>query len=477
MKVLFAVSEAMPFCTTGGLGDAAGNLVPALARADIETTAIMPLYQSVKSAFSKELELIVSNHIYLSWRKAQCNLYKLVKDNVTWYFIENDRYFDRDELYGYDDDAERFAFFSRAVVSSLMYLDDKPDVIQCNDWQTALIPVYLRADGEREPWVRSIRTVLTIHDIRFQGTQSISTLGDLFGLQNTCVDDGTMIMHGDVNMLKGGIECANSIVIVSPTYAEEIKLAYFGCGLESIMQKNSFKTVGILDGIDETRYDPAIDKYLSVNYNVASVEERHTNKHHLQRVMSLRRGRNIPVIGIISKLSEDYGFDILCEAFGDIVNLGVQLVIIGQGNTKYENFFRWASEQYPGSVGYKHGYSLETISDILGGADFFLAPSKIEPCGLAHMAAMKYGAVPIVRETGGLKDTVSPYESMRDIGTGFTFGAYTPGDLVFCITQALEVFRNNKQAFRLIQKKAMAQDFSIAHTAEQYKTVYESLSE
>ena len=474
MKVLYAASEAVPFCKTGGLGDIAGSLPPALAAAGIETAVVLPLYQDVKSEFGDQMEFVVSDYVSLSWRRAYCGLYKLVRNGVTWYFLDNEQYFLRDELYGYMDDGERFGFFAHAIVRMLLYMDFKPDVIHCNDWQTALVPVYLRTDGEREPWFRSIRTVLTIHNIEYQGRYNYSTLDDLFGLVRTSVDDGTMIMDGDVNLLKGGIVCANAVTADSPSYAREIELSYFAHGLESVIQRNSFKLSGILNGLDTKRYNPEIDKYLNINYNSQTLEKRAANKAHLQAVMGLSRKEEAPVIGIVSRLVGHKGLELVCDAFQDIMNLGVQFAVIGQGETKYENFFAWAAEQFPGSVSYRQGQTDELAHAVYGGADLYLMPSRSEPCGLSQMIAMRYGAVPIVREVGGLKDTVRPYDSLRDLGTGFVFRQYTSVDLLFAAAQAVELYNKNKPAFTGIMKRCMDQDFSWDASALKYKQIYES---
>ncbi len=476
MKVLYAVSEAVPYCRAGGLGDIAGSLPLALASSGIETAAVLPLYQRIKTKYQNELELVVSDYVNLSWRRAYCGLYRMVQNGVTWYFIDNEQYFGRTEYYGYADDGERFGFFARAVVSMLMYMDFKPDVIHCNDWQTALIPVYLRVDGEKEQWFQSIRTVLTIHNMEYQGRYNMSTMWDLFGLTRTCVDDGTMIMDGDVNLLKGGIVCANAVTVDSPTYAEEIQLQYFAHSLESIIKRSTFKLSGILNGIDQIAHDPAHDKLLTVNYTADTIEKKNGNKAHLQAVMGLRQDPDIPVICIASRLVGHKGFDLVCEAFEDIMNLGVQLAVVGHGETKYENFFSWAADQYPGSVGFKLGYTNSLSKTLYSGSDMYLMPSRTEPSSVAQMIAMRYGTVPIVRATGGLKDTVLPYDSLRDLGTGFVFNAYSSGDMLFAITQAVELFRSNKMAFSRIQKRCMEQNFSWDNSANKYKEIYESIT-
>lgn len=475
MKVLYAVSEAVPFCRTGGLGDIAGALPKALAAEEIKTAVIMPLYRSVWEKFSGELEFVVSDYTYLSWRRAYCGLFKMKKNGVLWYFIDNEQYFDRPELYGYADDGERFGFFSRAVAGMLAYLDFKPDVVHCNDWHTALIPVYLKLDSERDAWKRSIRTVLNIHNIDYQGIYGPDTLGDLFGLRRTSLDDGTMIMNGNVNLLKGGIVCADAVTADSETHAEELKHEYFAHGLESIMTRYAYKTSGVLNGLDTVRYDPDVDKLLYVNYNFNSVSKRAENKLRLQELMGLKRDKDIPLIGIISSFNTGKGFDLISDAFGDIMSLGVQIAVVGQGDKAYENFFAWAAEQYPGSVGYKHGTDDETAAAVYAGCDLFLMPSRSEPCGLNQMIAMRYGAVPVVRGVGGLKDSVQAYESLHNTGTGFVFNAYTSGDMFFVLHQAVDLYRGGREAFANMQKHCMQQDFSWKKSAKCYEEIYEAL--
>ena len=476
MKILYAASEAVPFCKTGGLADVAGSLPAALRAEGAEIAVILPLYQKVKEQFGDRLTFLGYDYVDLAWRHAYCGLFSLEEDGVTWYFLDNEQYFLRPELYGYLDDGERFGFFSRAVVRMLDKLKFWPDVIHCNDWQTALIPVYLKDDGVREERYRSIRTVVTVHNIEYQGRYGLETMGDLFGLDHGWADDGTILLNGDVNLLKGALLCCDAINAVSPTYAEELKYAYFAHRMENIMRSCSHKLTGVLNGIDVKKYDPAADPLLSARFSAADLSGKSEDKRALQRLLGLQEEESAPIIGIVSRLVSHKGLDLICEVFHDIMELPVQVAVLGKGDIKYEEFFRWAQDQYPGRIGVRLDYNEGLAMAIYGGADLFLMPSKSEPCGLSQMIAMRYGTVPIVRETGGLKDTVRPYEAWRDSGTGFTFASYNSGDMLYVIQQAVELYRSHPDAFRRLRLRAMAEDFSWNRSARQYLNIYSSVT-
>ena len=476
MKILYAASEAAPFCKTGGLADVAGSLPEALAAEGNEVAVILPLYQTVRDRFEKELQFLCFDYVDLAWRHAYCGLFCLKKGGVTWYFLDNEQYFGRPNLYGYLDDGERFGFFSRAVVRMLPHLSFRPQVIHCNDWQTALIPIYLKDDGVREDLCRGIRTVMTVHNIEYQGRYGLETLGDLFGLDHGWADDGTILMDGDVNLLKAALLCADAVTAVSPSYAEELKFSYFASGLESVMRRVSYKLSGVLNGIDETRYDPAADPDLTAHYSKDAPEGKEEDKAALRRVMGLRPEINTPIIGMVSRMVSHKGLDLVCEVFHDLMELPVQLVVLGKGDSKYEDFFRWAQQQYPGRMAVRLDQSESLAMSIYAGADLFLMPSRSEPCGLAQMIAMRYGTVPIVRETGGLKDTVRPYEAWRDAGNGFTFAAYNSGDMLFVLRQAVTLYREQPEAFRRLQQRAMSADFSWKRSAGEYRKLYETVT-
>ena len=476
MKILYATSEAVPFCKTGGLADVAGSLPGALRAEGAEIAVILPLYQRVKDQFGDRLTFLGYDYVDLAWRHTYCGLFSLEEDGVTWYFLDNEQYFLRPELYGYLDDGERFGFFSRAVVRMLGQLKFWPDVIHCNDWQTALIPVYLKDDGVREERYRSIRTVMTVHNIEYQGRYGLETMGDLFGLDHGWADDGTILLDGDVNLLKGALLCCDAINAVSPTYAEELKYAYFAHRMEGTMRSCSHKLSGVLNGIDVKKYDPSADPLLPARFCAADLTGKAEDKSALQRMLGLQEEAATPVIGIVSRLVSHKGLDLICEVFHDIMELPVQVAVLGKGDAKYEEFFRWAQDQYPGRIGVRLDYNEGLAMAIYGGADLFLMPSKSEPCGLSQMIAMRYGTVPIVRETGGLKDTVHPYEAWRDAGTGFTFASYHSGDMLFVIQHAVELYRSHPDAFRRLQMRAMAEDFSWNRSARQYLNIYSAIT-
>ena len=476
MKILYAASEAVPFCKTGGLADVAGSLPEALAAQGAEVAVVLPLYQKVRERFGSQLTFECYDYVDLAWRHSYCGLFSLEKDGVTWYFLDNEQYFNRPELYGYMDDGERFGFFSRAVVRMLPHFRFWPDVLHCNDWQTALVPIYLKDDGVREERFRSIRTVLSIHNIEYQGRYGRQTLGDLFGLDHGWADDGTILMDGDVNLLKGAILCADAVNAVSPTYANELKMPYFAHRLDGIMRRCGYKLSGVLNGIDVKRYDPATDSHIAANYTAEDMAGKQADKAELQKLMGLRQEPYVPIVGIVSRLVSHKGLDLVCEVLHDMMELPMQLVILGKGDRKYEEFFQWAANQYPGRMAVRLDYNEELSMAIYAGADLFLMPSRSEPCGLSQMIAMRYGTVPIVRETGGLKDTVTPYEAWRDAGNGFTFANYASSDMLYVIREAVYLYKDYPDAFARLRARAMACDFSWARSAGEYLHIYSAVT-
>lgn len=475
VRVLYAASEAAPFCKTGGLADVAGSLPPALAAEGEQVAVILPLYQKVKEKFISQMTFVKWTYVRLGWRSIYAGLFRMEKDGVLWYFVDNEQYFKRPELYGYYDDGERFAYFSRCVVELLSSLDFWPEVIHCNDWQTALVPIYLKDDGVRDERLRGIRTVLTVHNIEYQGRYGRETLGDLFGLDQGWWDDGTIVMDKDVNLLKGALLMADAVNAVSPTYAQELKYSYFAHGLESVMQACGHKLYGVLNGIDMKRYDPAADPDLAARYSAEDLSGKAADKAELQRMLGLREDPGVPVIGMVSRLVAHKGLDLVCEVLRDIMELPVQLVILGRGDHRYEEFFRWAQQQYAGKMAVYLAYDEAMATRVYAGSDLFLMPSKSEPCGLSQMIAMRYGAVPIVRETGGLKDTVQPYEAWRDRGNGYTFASYSSGDMLYVIREAVGLYRDYRDAYDRLQKRGMTQDFSWGRSAGEYRRIYENI--
>ena len=475
MNILYVTSEAVPFCKTGGLADVAGSLPQALAANGDRVSVILPLYQSVADAWRDRLHFERYTYVRLAWRSLYCGLFSYERQGVTWYFVDNEQYFKRPELYGYYDDGERFAFFCRAVTELLPLLPEKPDVVHCNDWQTALVPIYIHDEAVREEFYKSVRTVITVHNIEYQGRYGRETVEDLFGLDAGWFTGGTLAFDGDVNLLKGAIVTADAVTAVSPTYAQELKYAYFAHGLESVMQMVEGKLHGVLNGIDMERYDPASDTNLTANYSLRRMAGKAKDKAALQRMMGLAERKDTPVVAMVSRLVSHKGLDLVCETLDYFMEKDMQLVVLGKGDGKYESFFSWAQAKYPGRVAVHLGYSESLAMQIYAGADLFLMPSKSEPCGLSQMIAMRYGAVPIVRSTGGLADTVRSCQVGQEDGTGYLFGDYDAGAMLSVIGQATGLYRGDRTGFDTVRYRGMTADFSWGRSAAAYRHIYENL--
>jgi starch synthase len=475
MNILYVTSEAVPFCKTGGLADVAGSLPQALAKGGDHVSVILPLYQTVSENWIDQLHFEKWTYVRLAWRSVYCGLFSLEREGVTWYFVDNEHYFKRPDLYGYYDDGERFAFFSRAVTELLPDLPEKPDVVHCNDWQSALVPIYIRDESVRQDFYKGIHTVITVHNVEYQGRYGRDTLEDLFGLAHGWYDDGTMEFAGDVNLLKGAIVTADAVTAVSPTYAQELKYAYFAHGLEDIMNSNAGKLHGVLNGLDMERYNPRKDANLVQHYSPGRMAGKAKNKEQLQLTMGLQVKADTPIIAMVTRLVSHKGLDLVCDALDYFMEKDVQLVVLGKGDANYETFFNYAAARYPGRIGVYLGYSESLAMQIYAGADLFLMPSKSEPCGLSQMIAMRYGTVPIVRETGGLKDTVHAYEAWNGEGNGFTFADYNAGDMAYVICEAIDLYHDNRTAFKKLQKRGMNEDFSWTRSAAEYHNIYESI--
>ena len=475
MNILYVTSEAVPYCKTGGLADVAGSLPQALAKGGDHVSVILPLYQTVSENWIDQLHFEKWTYVRLAWRSVYCGLFSLEHEGVTWYFVDNEHYFKRPDLYGYYDDGERFAFFSRAVTELLPDLPEKPDVVHCNDWQSALVPIYIRDEAVRQDFYKGIHTVITVHNVEYQGRYGRDTLEDLFGLAHGWYDDGTMEFAGDVNLLKGAIVTADAVTAVSPTYAQELKYAYFAHGLEDIMNSNAGKLHGVLNGLDMERYNPRKDANLVQHYSPGRMPGKAKNKEQLQLTMGLQVKADTPIIAMVTRLVSHKGLDLVCDALDYFMEKDVQLVVLGKGDANYETFFNYAAARYPGRIGVYLGYSESLAMQIYAGADLFLMPSKSEPCGLSQMIAMRYGTVPIVRETGGLKDTVHAYEAWNGEGNGFTFADYNAGDMAYVICEAIDLYHDNRTAFKKLQKRGMNEDFSWTRSAAEYHNIYESI--
>jgi len=473
-KILFVASEAQPFCATGGLADVCGSLPKEIKRQDpsIDIRTIIPLYSNIPYCFRKDFKYIGHIYVTLSWRKEYCGVFEYDLDGIKYYFIDNEKYFKRDGgEYGYFDDGERFSFFSKGVLEILPTIDFFPDIIHVNDWQSALIPTYLKTIDFGEKY-KNIRTILTIHNILYQGRYGKEILGDVLGIDNKYA--GILTYDNDVNILKGAIVTADKIITVSPTYAEEIKTQEHSNGLSEIVKQNAYKLKGILNGLDYEFYDPSTDKVIYTNFDVKNLEGKAKNKEFLQKEMGLEVAPDKPILAVCSRMNVHKGFDLIKCCIERIINdLDAQFVGVGSGDREYEDFFRYLNNKYPGKVHVSLGYSLEIGKKIYSGADIYLMPSLSEPCGLSQLVASRYGVVPIVRETGGLKDTIRDF-GCEGSGNGYTFANANVGDLEYSIRRAIADYRNKEEWTEKV-KKVMSLDFSWKNTANNYIETYNEL--
>ena len=477
MKILFAASEAVPFIKTGGLADVAGSLPKALAQAGHEVKVILPLYEGVSGEWRSQMTFLKYFNVTLSWRQVYCGIFQLERDGVTYWFVDNEYYFKRWQMYGHFDDCERFAYFSRAVIETPGQLDWWPDVIHCNDWQTALVPVYLLEDKYRIPQLGNAKSVFTIHNIEYQGRYGDQVLEDVIGLGRNYFNEGMLAFHGDVNLMKGAIMASTYVTTVSPTYAQELRMPFYAHGMDAVINQQSGKLQGILNGIDMALYDPAKKPGLAANFTAKNPAKGKTAcKLALQKAVGLREDESAPIIACVSRLVGHKGFSLVTDVLHQIMEMNVQMVVLGTGDWQYEEAFRNAQRQYPGRFSAQITYSAPLSDMIYAGADIFLMPSISEPCGLSQMIAMRFGTVPVVRETGGLKDTVLPYNKFEGTGRGFTFSDINAGDMLWVIREAVDLYHNSKEAWRGLQKEGMTADFSWDHSAQEYIDIYQRIS-
>lgn len=468
LKVLFAASEAAPFITTGGLGEVAGSLPKALSekyKDDIDIRIILPLYQSIWDR--NEFEFVGKTTVPLVWRQQYCGVYKKTVSNVTYYFIDNEYYFKRSECYGHFDDGERFGFFSKAMLFILPMLNFIPDIIHTNDWQTSLVSVYLKTIYSSSPEYKDIKTILTIHNIEYQGIYNVNIAEDVFGLYGDEIS--ILEYNGSLNLLKGAMETCDIISTVSESYSMEILDDYYAHGLASIIRKNAHKVKGILNGIDTAVYDPETDSSLFENYSVNDIKNKYVNKANLQMLTNLPQDINVPVIAIISRLVKHKGMDLIINGIEEILKERVQFIILGKGDRNYELKFKALQDNYHDKVVVRIDFNPDFARKLYAGADFLLMPSISEPCGIAQMIASRYGTVPIVRETGGLKDSIN--DCSLGSGNGFSFYEQTPTMLIDTVKRALNVYQEKEDFIKLV-KTVMDVDFSWNKSAEKYYDMY-----
>ncbi len=479
MKILFAASEAAPYLKTGGLGDVAQALPKALAALGHEVKIVMPLYGKIKSneKVMSALSLCGETSTRLAWRNQYTGILREGEGNNPEYiFVDNEYYFNRGDtnaIYGHFDDGERFAFFSRAVIEAMGAIDFIPNVIHCNDWQTALIPTFLR---QFYPQYKKVRTVFTIHNIEYQGKMPFGYASDVLG-----VDEGAanaLTYDGYINLMKGAIVTADAVTTVSNTYAGEILSEYYAHGLHHVLRENKDKLFGIVNGIDTAVFDPMNDKSLYANYGatVEGMKEKAKNKLFLQETLGLSPDKDAPIVAMVTRLASHKGLDLVACVINEIMALGVQLVVLGTGESAYESIMKMTAERYPGRMAAEIRFDGRLANQIYAGADIFLMPSKSEPCGLSQMVAMRYGTIPVVRETGGLKDTVPAYDPTDESGRGFTFVDYNAHEMLRAIERCVEFYRTDRKAFDRLKKKDMKTDFSWKNSVKQYLKVYKSPS-
>lgn len=477
MKLLFAASECAPFFKSGGLGDVMGALPKELAKKGHEVRVVLPYFsQLVPEKYKEQLEDITDFTVEVGWRDQYCGIKELIMDDVTYYFIDNEFYFGRDSLYGYGDDAERFAFFQLAAIEMMEVVDYIPDVFHVNDWQTAVIPVLLKDKYAWKEKLRNIKTVLTIHNLMFQGVHGQYVLGDLFGIGYDAFHEHGLKFNEDVNYLKGGIYYADLVTTVSPTYAQEIQTTEFGMGLEEDLQKMSHKLVGLLNGIDYDIYDPAIDETIPATFTAKDLSGKKENKLALQKAAGLPQDEHVAVIGVVTRLDEQKGIQLIIDSMEELMNFrDVQIILLGTGKHYYEEAFHYFTNKYPDKFKGIIDFDINLAQLIYAGSDMFLMPSAFEPCGLSQINSMRYGTLPIVHEVGGLADTVKPYNHETHEGTGFSFYGFNVYTLLNTIDHALTIYYDFPDQWEQLMVQAMSEDNSWEQAAEAYVEHYENL--
>lgn len=470
MKVLFASGEAYPFAMSGGLADVAGALPKALRKRLVGCRVVIPLYSCIPQELKEKMNFICSITVPVSWRRQYCGIFEAHMNGVIYYFIDNQYYFKRDGLYGHYDDAERFAFFSRAVIEMIPHIGFTPDIIHCNDWQTAMVPVYLNEFYSQEAIYENIKTVFTIHNIQYQGKYGKEIYGDVLGMPDG--RESLLEYDGCINLMKGAIQCSDKVTTVSPTYAREILEPYYSHGLDNILKEFTYKLTGIVNGIDYDVYDPEHDIQIYNNYSTDDMTGKALNKLALQRETGLAENADVPLIGIVTRLVKHKGIDLIKCVFEELLQADLQFVILGSGEWEYETYFYEMSKKYSGKCALKLGFDQMLAHKIYAGADMFLMPSMSEPCGLAQLVALRYGTVPIVRETGGLNDTVS--DSGDGAGNGFTFSNYNAHEMENAVWRALQGY-SDKKGWDILRKRCMECNNSWSSSANAYIRLYKEL--
>ncbi|MCQ2538023.1 MAG: glycogen/starch synthase [Lachnospiraceae bacterium] len=480
MKILFATSECAPFSKSGGLADVAYSLPPALKKSGNDIAVITPYYKCVKDKYADQVTFVLSKEVAVGDNVGYCGLYEGVFNGVTTWFVDNESLFYRDKLYGYNDDAFRFAFFSRCVIELLSDISFMPDIIHCNDWETAPVIIYLKNDQTWKTGLQGIKTVYTIHNIAYQGQFGAEELERTFGLPGGWYEGGLGYEYegrNDINLMKGAMLMADAVSTVSPTYARELHLPQYGMGLQGVADLVGNKMYGILNGIDMDLYNPKIDTRIVANFDVKDMAGKKACKAHIQELFGLRVDATTPVLSSVARLNEQKGIELIKQVLPGIMDLGAQLIVFGQGEQEYVDFFNEAKKRWPGQLGFSSDYTENVAAQIFAGADMYLMPSRFEPCGLSQMMAMRYGTVPIVHATGGLKDSIRGYREFDGIGDGFTFSNYDGRALYQAVLFALKIYFGDETAYKTIVQRCMTKNLSWDKSADQYIKMYNDISD
>lgn len=475
MKILFVAAEGAPFAKTGGLGDVIGALPKSLVKNGNEVAVVLPYYDMIDAKFGDQIEDVLYYYTEVGWRHQYVGVKRIVKENVTFYFLDNQYYFYRGHIYGDWDDGERFAFFQLAAIELMEKVDFIPDVVHVHDYHTAMIPFLLK---EKYHWInayKDIKTVLTIHNLEFQGQYDSGMLGDLFGVGYERYADGTLRWNDCLNWLKAGILYSDRVTTVSPSYAQEIMTPAFGKGLDQILRMESGKLIGITNGIDTDLYNPETDPHIPEHFSVKDLSGKAKDKRALQEHVGLPVRDDVPLIGIVSRLTDQKGFDLVVNELNNILHFDLQVVLLGTGYTEFENSFAWFGSAFPDKISANITFDIELAQQIYAASDIFLMPSAFEPCGLSQMMAMRYGTLPLVHEVGGLRDTVSPYNQYEKTGTGFGFQDFSGYWLTRTVEKAVDLYYSNKEDWSMLQKNAMTTHFSWDTASKAYEDLYEQL--
>ena len=477
MKILFTASECVPFVKTGGLADVVGALAPVLAKQGHDVRVILPLYASTPEKYTQQMTHVCDFEVQLGWRRQYCGIEMLKQDGVTWYFMDNKFYFGRPYIYGLGgDEYERFGFFCRGALNALPMLDFQPDVIHAHDWQSGMIPALLKIQYAHLPFFANMKTMYTIHNLQYQGIFGIREVQDVLGLGDSLWTDDKLECYGCANFMKAALVYSDVITTVSPSYSEEIQTAYYGERLDGLLRARKESVHGILNGIDMVDYDPAIDNRIAKTYTFETLDDgKAACKADLQQKLGLEVNPDIPVIGMVGRLSNQKGLDLVDYIMGDLMQKKVQLVVLGMGESRYVNLFSWAEGEYKGKVAARFTMDHALAHQIYAGCDMFLMPSQFEPCGLSQLIALRYGTVPIVRETGGLRDTVLSYNEYTDEGNGFSFFNYNAHDMLNTIQRAIDFYNDRKDVWKKLQQRGMTGDYSWTNSAGKYLAMYEEL--